>query len=577
MLCSYCEELTIEKLIELYKRFAADILYSMKCFPDEFYTHRTSFQSLSESAGDGCEICQAFMDAITSDRRCMAEIVRRVGNGMDTTVKIHIELNNKDSETPLQVFDRLLVKIGWDEDCISNFGSLPENRIVRLSLTRPQTSKLDPSKLDELRVGEPFKGYGLNSPQLHGLSRQWLITCITKHPDEYCPPFQAYPLPTRLVDIGSVDGIECPKLILSTGECGLYTALSHCWGGETPLRTTMASIEQYCLGLPINIIPKTFLDAMTITRELGFRYLWIDSLCIIQDSKLDWEQESAVMDDVYRNATVTIAAAASQDSKAGIFDAQEEKPKYYAPLKLNLGCLPIDCVYITSFTGDETIEDAISDKLPAMAGTARALHNITGDVYMAGIWRGDWARGVLWITRSRPQMVQTRAPSWSWARWDGGLSFQMIDLQTIDDEFSAQLTHYHIDVRGKNPFGEVASGSLHLKAWAKTTKVKRMKKLGYLYLDEYGDKSNHVDMETAIESMTQTKFTAVLIGRFQGYSSENGTPKEYVISGMLILKPIHSHGSASFERVGMVFHVGAIHVHGDLDMTGWTLQELTII
>ncbi|PVH86905.1 HET-domain-containing protein, partial [Cadophora sp. DSE1049] len=114
--------------------------------------------------------------------------------------------------------------------------------------------------------------------------------CVSEHPDENCPPLQEWPLPTRLIDIGSLDGLERPKLTVSSGDRGLYVALSHCWGGETPLKTTTASLEQHCRSLPVRLISKTFLDAMTVTRELGFRYLWIDSLCIVQDSKLDWER-----------------------------------------------------------------------------------------------------------------------------------------------------------------------------------------------------------------------------------------------------------------------------------------------
>jgi hypothetical protein len=66
-------------------------------------------------------------------------------------------------------------------------------------------------------------------------------------------------------------------------------------------------------------LPLTFEDAIVATRRLGARYIWIDSLCIIQDDPADWERESSSMADVYRNATCNIAASAAHDSNGGLY------------------------------------------------------------------------------------------------------------------------------------------------------------------------------------------------------------------------------------------------------------------
>lgn len=65
-------------------------------------------------------------------------------------------------------------------------------------------------------------------------------------------------------------------------------------------------------------MPANFYDATIITRRLGYKYLWIDSLCIIQDSYQDWETESQNMGNIYKNASVTLAAAAAKDSDGGM-------------------------------------------------------------------------------------------------------------------------------------------------------------------------------------------------------------------------------------------------------------------
>ncbi|KAH9208315.1 heterokaryon incompatibility, partial [Leptodontidium sp. 2 PMI_412] len=79
-------------------------------------------------------------------------------------------------------------------------------------------------------------------------------------------------------------------------------------------------------GIPLKDMPQTFQDAVTITRELGVKYLWIDSLCILQDSREDWEKESAKMAGVYGNAFLTISASASESSDQGIFRPRSIPP-----------------------------------------------------------------------------------------------------------------------------------------------------------------------------------------------------------------------------------------------------------
>ncbi len=104
-------------------------------------------------------------------------------------------------------------------------------------------------------------------------------------------------------------------------------ALSHCWGGKTPLQTTKSTFEENQAALHFDGSSKTFNDAVSVTKQLGLRYLWIDSLCIVQDSKEDWESEAAKMCEVYNNATVTIAADSAKDTSEGLFPATKERSR----------------------------------------------------------------------------------------------------------------------------------------------------------------------------------------------------------------------------------------------------------
>ena len=90
-----------------------------------------------------------------------------------------------------------------------------------------------------------------------------------------------------------------------------YIALSHCWGKAPIVRTTKDTLSRRRQGIDTSLLPPAFQDAILIARRLEVRYLWIDSLCIIQDDELDWQTESAKMSTIYQNALLTISAGLS--------------------------------------------------------------------------------------------------------------------------------------------------------------------------------------------------------------------------------------------------------------------------
>ena len=104
-----------------------------------------------------------------------------------------------------------------------------------------------------------------------------------------------------------------------------YTALSHCWGIPSlkPIKTTSSNLEAHINGIDFADLPPSFRDAVTVTKSLGIRYLWIDSLCIIQDSVDDWATESSLMADIYQSATLTIAGSCAKDSRQGLFGTRD--------------------------------------------------------------------------------------------------------------------------------------------------------------------------------------------------------------------------------------------------------------
>ncbi|KAH7237305.1 heterokaryon incompatibility protein-domain-containing protein, partial [Fusarium solani] len=152
------------------------------------------------------------------------------------------------------------------------------------------------------------------------LVRHWIKECA-QH-TACAPPSSSTRLPTRLLDLQAGEDGHIKLYETHGGETDLYIALSHCWGPKglpAAAKTSNATKDNRMQGIRIEDLPKSFRDAIAICHELGIRYLWIDSLCIIQQDKDDWEKECSRMRDVYRNSYLTISVARSRDSSEGCF------------------------------------------------------------------------------------------------------------------------------------------------------------------------------------------------------------------------------------------------------------------
>jgi hypothetical protein len=111
------------------------------------------------------------------------------------------------------------------------------------------------------------------------------------------------------------------KLREALDKRSLYFCLSYCWGTSQLFKTTSATLEEHLNKICWSSLPKTYRDAVVFTRRMGVQYLWIDSMCIIQDNQEDWEVESATMCSIFQNATLVLAATASSDAHGGCFSS----------------------------------------------------------------------------------------------------------------------------------------------------------------------------------------------------------------------------------------------------------------
>jgi hypothetical protein len=133
-------------------------------------------------------------------------------------------------------------------------------------------------------------------------------------------------LPKRVLDIGALlnPTVPCLKEFPNPTQ-GRYACLSHCWSESEPLATTLVTMQYMKDGIPTTDLSPTLQDAIKLTRYMGVQYLWIDSICIIQDSKADWEEESAKMASYYGDSLFTITGA--REKSKGLFGERE----FYGP------------------------------------------------------------------------------------------------------------------------------------------------------------------------------------------------------------------------------------------------------
>lgn len=132
-------------------------------------------------------------------------------------------------------------------------------------------------------------------------------------------------MPTRVMDLGHplrlVDSASVQK--------DHYAALSHRWGVLTEDQkfcTYKRNIESMKTGVDVDRLPRSFQDAVIVARELGVKYLWIDSICIIQDDEEDWKAEAGKMEQVFSGAHFTIGATVAESSLEGFIRDRDERP-----------------------------------------------------------------------------------------------------------------------------------------------------------------------------------------------------------------------------------------------------------
>ncbi|KAK4580147.1 hypothetical protein LTR86_000350 [Recurvomyces mirabilis] len=303
-LCEKCRALDVSGLIQ--------DLDDCGSFPP--LPHHADYAALTAAVAAGCKLCEVFLASMIGETAARLNVEPHTAStklAQDDTGNeegyllaynqwgIHYMRagqdldSHDDDEDPLDIWDNTYVRTRW------------------CSMTG-QTANV-PGRA--IPVDHDFDLY-----------EKWIWDCSKDH--EACETIEPLALPSRVLDTGALDGGSelGLRLVESAGMPGLYVALSHCWGKTKKPVTTSINYKSYLKEIPMATLPPTFHDAVTATRKLGFRYLWIDCFCIVQDSKQDWERECSQMARIFANAAVTIAGPEAANSEAGFLFPRPSPP-----------------------------------------------------------------------------------------------------------------------------------------------------------------------------------------------------------------------------------------------------------
>ena len=475
---------------------------------------------------------------------------------------------------------------------------------------------------------------------------QLLDECINIH--SRCRAPQTTFLPTRILDVGSIfDGTIF--LLISEDRKARYAALSYCWGGQQEVVTKEDTWEAMTQGISLSVLPKTIQDAVTVTRRLGLRYLWVNALCIKQDSEEDWASESSKMADIYGNATVTIAAASGSNCSAGCFiKASSNTDHTMDTIRLPLPDLSIGTISLSVQNICYTLDDALNkrawalqerllsprlliyssgcvswqcqtkvepygigsarlpdlffeetpvnshemwqwnrqvanhrsqaleyfwvritldysrraityyhDRLPALSGLARRFRDVTGDVYLAGLWKKVLCSGLMWQTlhmlKSRPLIYL--APSWSWLSVSEPIYYGDYPKES---SHLLEILEAETVLAGPDETGAVLSGKITLCGQMKQARQKYDGQLWGVVEEDIHVGRAFLDFKSELVDAIDGPLWCLRVFEDKG----------------LLLKP----SGENYQRIG-IFHLGS-EMHGITGQTWFKdseLQTLTLV
>ncbi|CZR66448.1 uncharacterized protein PAC_16349 [Phialocephala subalpina] len=269
------------------------------------FSHQ-DYEDLAKSAQDGCAPCGVIFTGLqpyhTSQGGPSVEVVvdrpneqlwiREEGTSRSVCFDIYVLRFDDDKRLPTSVSEE---SIQAETDLYTHSDTLD----FEDAFLFPTLHRMIPNGMDSLRTYQQIQ--------------HWLNNCRRNHPrcsmNGNFLHDATYPYPTRLLEIHR-DKIKLVEhLVVSPlAPRSPYAILSYCWGDGHTMTTTSANLAYHLDGSPWMALPQTIQDAVLVCSRLGIKFIWVDALCVLQDSPEDWNSECKRMGDYYRWAVVTLSA-----------------------------------------------------------------------------------------------------------------------------------------------------------------------------------------------------------------------------------------------------------------------------
>ncbi|PQE06673.1 serine threonine kinase protein [Rutstroemia sp. NJR-2017a BVV2] len=319
----------------------------------------------------GCELCKRIYSVSNASKP--VKILREGSNlrieGQDKPIfRIHTSWDAKDIPSDIQIGYPINPQAGssshvelmrkWFQVCDESHDCCKEEQHASEDEKSDEDSAMENKLMDMHELSEYLESKKKKADRKEGQDDQ-----KAQPPQESC-------LPTRVLDVGIDAASNSVYLYVSKiGERGRYMALSHRWGNvgdaiQDKYITRVCNYRKRRQEIKWTDLPKTFQDAVTVTRGLGIRYIWIDSICIIQPHKncssecgglRDWRNEAGNMQRYYSQAYGTIAATSAGNSTTGFLERQIPTLYFNLTGTTSTGC-PIYLSAIDDF--DEDVNNA---------------------------------------------------------------------------------------------------------------------------------------------------------------------------------------------------------------------------
>ncbi|RDW72901.1 hypothetical protein BP6252_06808 [Coleophoma cylindrospora] len=333
MLCDRCQPIFEKPKFSKYTTFS----FSKLAATNDFETHHPDFHSYEEAVHLKCLFCCRLRSLLQAKAKVYLK---------DGTLDPAIDLSSFTVQSRMAFETPRWTVVGFCSIIqFKKSGKEVREKVNQYMFLAAGWSTLVTSAREDLHIPEQrpliihhevSAGNGPDTSST-GIISNWISECLEKHP--LCQRDQLpcqNPKQGRILDVGNA--LDSPTIRLRSmaelPEATTYTTLSHCWGDATIPVLTSNNYEHYRVSIKVEELPLTFRNAIELTRHLRVQYLWIDSLCIIQDSPDDWLEQAGLMDRIYQGSFCNIAATASPDPHGGLFS--ERDPALITPLRVRL-------------------------------------------------------------------------------------------------------------------------------------------------------------------------------------------------------------------------------------------------